>query len=165
MKKVYQKIVDPGNGDCWKCAIASLLDMEYEDVPHFLEYGKHSFSEYRKLLKQSGYKETDFIWNRKALILDRPTMNCFENIRYHRPSIITPKKLFRYSGVNGLFYATVYSPKYFTMANRTTHAVIIDRDFNIVHDPNPGYENIIRYPLSELIGYNGIRSISIIEKI
>jgi hypothetical protein len=39
---VEQRILyDPANptvrGDCWKCCIASILDLGYDDVPHFVQ--------------------------------------------------------------------------------------------------------------------------------
>ena len=36
------------------------------------------------------------------------------------------------------------------------HAVLIDNNFNIVHDPNPNYKGILKYPLADILGYNGI---------
>ena len=45
MKKVYQRIVDPARGDCYKCCIASILGLEYEDVPNFIEFGEERFDE------------------------------------------------------------------------------------------------------------------------
>lgn len=38
MKKVYQRITNSIIGDCLKCCVASLLELEYEDVPNFIEY-------------------------------------------------------------------------------------------------------------------------------
>ena len=71
-------------------------------------------------------------------------------------------------GIDGLFLASVYSPKY-TSANEHPidhlHSVLCDIDFNIVFDPQPVYEKVVNYPYSRLIGYNGIRSIDIIRKI
>lgn len=37
MKKVYQRIIDPKKGDCFKCCIASLLELDYDEVPNFVE--------------------------------------------------------------------------------------------------------------------------------
>ena len=77
---------------------------------------------------------------------------------------MTPKKLYREEGVNGYFFATVLSPNYFTLTNYlAAHAVVIDRDYNIVHDPNPSYKNIKGYPLRKLLGYNGIIDVFLIN--
>jgi hypothetical protein len=39
MKKVWQRIDDPKHGDCFKCSVRTLLGLEYDDVPNFVEYG------------------------------------------------------------------------------------------------------------------------------
>jgi hypothetical protein len=36
MKPVYQTIVDPGRGDCWRACIASILELPIEEVPNFV---------------------------------------------------------------------------------------------------------------------------------
>lgn len=38
MNFVYQKIIDSKNGDCLKCCVATLLGLEYDDVPNFIEH-------------------------------------------------------------------------------------------------------------------------------
>ena len=38
MKKNFQTVVNKGNGNCMQAAIASLLDLELEDVPNFISY-------------------------------------------------------------------------------------------------------------------------------
>lgn len=40
VKKVFQTIVDRGNGNCMQAAVASLLNLELSDVPHFIETAK-----------------------------------------------------------------------------------------------------------------------------
>lgn len=55
MKKIYQRIDDPRHGDCYKCCIAAILDLEYEDVPHFIEMGENWFLEAQKFFKEHGY--------------------------------------------------------------------------------------------------------------
>lgn len=32
-------------GDCWKCCIASILELDYDDVPHFAQDAEHGDSE------------------------------------------------------------------------------------------------------------------------
>ena len=39
MIKVDQTITVPGDGDCMRACVASLLDLTIEQVPHFLRYG------------------------------------------------------------------------------------------------------------------------------
>ena len=37
MKKVFQTIVDKRHGNCMQAAVASLFDLELEEVPNFIE--------------------------------------------------------------------------------------------------------------------------------
>lgn len=37
MIPVFQKVVAQGNGDCFRCCIASILELDAEDVPNFRE--------------------------------------------------------------------------------------------------------------------------------
>ena len=52
MNKVYQRIIDHGKGDCWKCSICTLLGLEYEAVPNFVEYGDMFYEMAVELFKQ-----------------------------------------------------------------------------------------------------------------
>lgn len=45
------------------------------------------------------------------------------------------------------------------------HLVLCDENANIVFDPNPHYQKIIRYPFAEVIGYSGIDEIWPVDKI
>lgn len=167
MKKIYQRIDDPRHGDCFKCAIASLLDLEYEEVPHFIEMGEDWVIETQKFFKEHGYSWTGKeLYNPRVAFLENPTWNVYENLWPLEEctfSAIKPEY-----GVNGLFLAGVYSPKYTTPNEHPIshlHSVLCDIDFNIVFDPNPEYEKVVNYPYSRLIDYNGIRTIDIIKKI
>ena len=55
MKKVFQTIVDPGNGNCMQAAVASLLELEIEEVPHFLKTHPNPNYAMMKFLKEKGY--------------------------------------------------------------------------------------------------------------
>lgn len=167
MKKVYQRIDDPRHGDCFKCAICTLLGLDYDDVPNYVDLGDQWYIEAQKTFKEHGYDLTGFeLWNPKVMFLENPTANVFENKSAHIPS--TFKAITPDMGINGLFMASVYSPKY-TNPNEHPidhlHSVLCDINFNVVFDPQPAYYNVKNYPYSKLIGYNGIRSIDIIRKI
>jgi hypothetical protein len=164
MKKVYQTIIDPKTGDCMQAVIASLLELELNQVPKFIEIDNW-FGAIYSFLKQNGYHTYNFIHNKNYTRLATPTDECFKKSNWHRPSIITKKALYRYSGVNGYFFASVLSPKFFSLTNNATHAVVIDKDYNIVHDPNPEYSEILEYPLKSLLGYNGIIDVIKISKV
>lgn len=167
MKKIYQRIDDPKHGDCYKCAIASILDLEYDEVPHFIEFGDDWLLEAQKFFKEHGYNYSGKeLYNPRVAFLEDPTWNVWENVWLENEytfNALTPDM-----GINGLFLASVYSPKYTTPNERPTahlHSVLCDIDFNIVFDPQPNYEKVKNYPYSRLIDYNGIRSIDVIEKI
>lgn len=165
MKKVYQTIVDENKGNCMQAAIASLLELPLEEVPHFLEFKDGWFSPMYKLLQDKGYDYHGTLWNKYYNMLWHTKKDCWEKPKYLRSHIITPKRLYREEGVNGLFYAGVLSPKYFSWGERrdVTHAVIIDRDYNIIHDPNKEYENLYQYPLAPLLRYNGVVDVMLIN--
>ncbi len=70
-------------------------------------------------------------------------------------------------GVDGYFYASVYSPKYYNPNDNppVTHAVIIDKNLNIIHDVNPENSNVITYPEADKLKYNGILDVFMINPI
>jgi len=156
MKKVFQTIVDKDYGNCMQAAIASLLELELDEVPNFIKYKDGWFLELWELLKKHGYTYNGSLYN-------------YENNKRLHPEIDSTKienrfhELKEMEGVHSYFYASVYSPKYYDSIFQVYHSVIIDKDCNIVHDPNPEYKNIIKYPLSDEIGYNGIVDIFMIE--
>lgn len=167
MTKIYQKVVDKIRGDCMQAVIASLFDLPLEEVPAFIEYKECWFSMMYNFVKNYNAEYQGMKMNKKYTTLWHPTDQCFNVEKWHRRSVITKKCLHREKGINGFFYASVLSPKYFNFYNgqTTTHAVIIDRDFNVVHDPNPENEKILKYPLTTLLGYNGIIDVFLINSI
>lgn len=148
---MYQRIVDPGNGDCLKAAIASLMDEDYENVPHFISFGERWWSELYSYLKLKGYRGKIDLYNPVIWPDTLPEWSL--------------ARLKEFEGIDGVFYATVCSPKYNPNGELSgvTHAVLVDSDFNVVHDPNPANVDV-RYPLHDDI-YKGIRQVEIFEKI
>ena len=167
MKKVYQRIHDPRRGDCFKCCIASILELEYDDVPNFIEMGEKWVEETQKFFAQHGYEWTGRgLYNPRIAFLENPQFNLYENTWMENEctfNVLKPEY-----GIDGLFLADVYSPKY-TNPNEHPiahlHSVLCDMYFNIVFDPEEEYKNVRNYPYSRLIDYNGIRSIDIIKKL
>lgn len=167
MKKVYQRIDSPNNGDCFKCSICSLLELDYDNVPNFVEYGNEWFIKAYNFLEKLGYElYSETLWNPNIHYLENPTECCFQDngiAKDYSLDALKPEH-----GINGLFLAGVYSPKY-TNPNehpiKHLHSVLCDSNFNIVFDPQKNYENIKTYPYAKLIGYNGIRTIDTIRKI
>lgn len=114
MKKVFQTVVDKGHGNCMQAAVASLFDLELDEVPNFIEHenGNGSVLQY---MYRKGYDA------------------CYIN-RYRHDTTEFLQKIAHFDGgVNGYFYASVQSQTY----DDVYHAVVIDMDLNIVHDPNP----------------------------
>lgn len=158
MKKVYQTIIDAGHGNCMQAAIASLFDLELEDVPNFKE--EYSwFGTMYKFVKEQGYDVDGTLYNRSDGLINETILEKYQD-RFNEIKDM--------EGVNGYFYAAVYSPKYHKLAEHrkdsVTHAVIIDKDFNIVHDPNPENQELKKYPYADEIGYNGIIFITMINR-
>jgi hypothetical protein len=118
-------------------------------------------------MKENGYEWKGMLWNKNFTVLTSPTAGCFKEQKWAEHLIISPENLGRFDGVKGFFYASVLSPKFFNLSDGflNHHSVIIDGKFNVVHDPNPEYKDVIDYPLAQLLGYNGIVSIDLYEKI
>jgi hypothetical protein len=167
MKKTYQTIIEKGNGNCMQAALASLFNLELTDVPHFLSYGEDCFKVWHDFIKNHGYEQTGVLFNKNYNRLLAPTACCFKKEAWYRPGLLSITNLKKHGGVDGFFYASVYSPKYFNYKDgfMNTHAVIVDINCNVVHDPNPEYEKIIKYPLADLLKFNGILDVTLIKKL
>ena len=167
MKKVFQTIVGSGNGNCVAACVASILDKNLEEVPPLLP-DDAQMKNLIDFMLECGYKYEGSLYNKNYWILQHPnSIYCFESFEWYEPQILSKEKLQELSGIDGLFLAVVYSPKFsnFQTDERGTHQVIIDKDLNIVHDPNEGYKDLVRYPLAELLEFNGIIYVEIFEKV
>ena len=163
MTKVFQTNFNPGThpnpGNCWQAQIASLLSLQLEQVPNFIEYGDKCNEAVLEFLNSMGYDYEGYVHNPRRMGCDGDFTK------------LTDKVVYELDGVDGLFAACVWSPKYFTMEAmcdwnqvQPTHAVIMDKHFNIVHDPNPNYAEVKEYPLANILGWNGIIGFDIITK-
>lgn len=119
---------------------------------------KHPNYEECKFLIEKGYK-IDTIYN--------TNVNKFEgDDRDYGNSFLEFKND---DGIGGYFYGVVMSPKYYKPElpifhqEQIHHAVIIDKNFNIVNPINEKYVGI-KFPLADEIGYNGLLYIFIISK-
>lgn len=121
MKKVFQSKVCSVEGDCCRAAIASIFGKELNEVPP-LYPDHHQAHEIMKYFREQGFEPT--FYNRREEGDYSPTGK-----RY--PSI---EEVAKYDGgVGGYFYASVNSQTF----EGCSHAVIVDINLNIVHDPNP----------------------------
>lgn len=154
MIKIYQTIFERGTGNCMPAVMASLFHIKMEDVPHFITQ-ENWFKSYCDFFPTIGWDYYD----------------CLNNIRNlgHGGEDRFPE-LKELEGIDGYFEAAVYSPKYFKMeeyleGNAAKHAVIVDKDCNIVHDPCIDYKDLKDYPLANLLGYHGVTDIFLHKKI
>lgn len=158
MTPVFQTIVDVNKGNCMQAAFASLLDLPLEDVPHFRIIEGDWFQQLYDFVKSKGYKFYGYANNPKDL-------GAWGNDNFL-------KDLKENGGINGFFYAVVYSPKYFDPVRLCdpkdhcpTHAVIINTEGEIVHDPNEGYKGLEKYPLADYLDHNGVKYAYLFKKI
>jgi len=97
-----------------QATIASIFDLTLDQVPNFIELGCEWFNVMGQMYIDRGY--------------DLCCFNPQRDIEQTREVLNIDK------GVNGYWVATVDSI-YFGKA--VSHSVIIDKDLNVVHDPNP----------------------------
>ena len=151
MKPVFQQNTELGKGDCMRAVVASLFEDEIENVPNFIELPNGIYwEEFLKYHNDRGYTFKGIRYN----------LNMFNG----SPEDLSLETIKSSEGINGFFFATVFSPKHNPEGefNGILHAVVIDKDFNIVHDPNPEYKDLKEYPKHDK--YNGILYVKLFEK-
>jgi hypothetical protein len=128
MKPVWQNIKGV-NGNCMQAAIASILELELEEVPNFKLLGKRALRVLIEFMKSHNYS---FV------------------------RLVTPKSdlssVSSEIGVNGYFFAIVRSQ----VNEGGHHAVVIDKNCNIVHPVNKKYEGITEFEKRSDKEINGI---------
>ena len=134
MEKVYQTIVDKEHGNCMQAAVASLFDLELSEVPNFIEHGENWYNVFDDFIRKYGYEPNYISGNVHELY-----------------------KIARFdNGVNGYFYGVVNSQTF----EGITHAVIVDRYLNVVHDPNPN-QKALSLSIYDVIGLYAMHPIRI----
>jgi hypothetical protein len=129
MKPVFQSVIDPDRGDCLRAAIASIFDLELEQVPNFRLYGEQAwFKVYWHFLRSLGYEFFGTAYRDRHSDPDRRN----------------------YRSIDGFYIASVLSR---TFEGRQ-HAVVINEQGMVAHDPNPNRlwlgVNVVR--TGELVG-------------
>lgn len=156
MTPVFQTIISDKQGNCMQAAIASLLDLPLESVPHFVSFGHKWFESFWKFIEEAGYEYHGAIRNPRDF-------GSWGEDRMGKIAETSP-------GLDGLYYGVVYSPTFADFNNFragksvTSHAVIIDAKCNIIHDPNPNNAGITEYPGHQILDYNGVTQVYMIEK-
>jgi hypothetical protein len=146
MIPVYQKELDGENGDCLRAVWASLLHLKLHQVPHFVTR-KDWVGCVERFVNKHGYEDWAYFLNPND-----PRSKDY-------PDYVLPEKLTA-GDVNGYWQATVYSPRFYP----GFHAVIVDSCYNIIHDPNPLYKGIEKYPDADRLGKNGVIGVNLYNK-
>lgn len=109
MTPIDQTIVCVGTGDCQRAVVASLFDLDIDQVPNFRKFPERGwFDVYWYFLYAMGYEYA---------------------------GCLTPNKdrLELADSIDGYFEACVASKTF----ENATHAIIIDQNGVVIHDPNP----------------------------
>ena len=129
MIKVDQTIVsgsDEGaQGNCLQAVVASLFELELEEVPHFIM----SDTWYTDMAKFYSDMGKMFMEAQEFEIMNVEHNGDIDGMR---------EALEHDGGIGGYWGATVKSQTF----EGKYHAVVIDRDMNIVHDPNPNRKSL-----------------------
>lgn len=160
MQLIYQTIFCNVKGNCYSATIASLLEKKIEEVPNFIEQ-EDTHQAVCDFLNPLGYKYSQYLvnGNRRG-----ESKSEYEYFRKELPKI---------GSIGGFYDAVVYSPNFFDNEKYISepnyepacHAVIVDKNFNIIHDPNPNYKKIDNYPLADELGYNGVIGVVLWEQV
>ena len=159
MIPVYQTIFSSTNGNCLAAVWASLLGKKIDEVPNFVEE-ENCFDSLQWYLKPFGFTYQRYLINGNRQDLDENRKKEYQYFKELLPD---------YGHINEYYEATVFSPGYFEEEkfNRDSnyspvcHAVIVNKDFKIIHDPNPKYKGVEKYPLYDTIGFNGVIGVSL----
>lgn len=128
MIPVWQNIKGQ-NGNCMQATVASLLELEINAVPNFKLAGKRALRDVIAFMKQHGYSFVRLI-NPKQ---DLTTIKDEE-------------------GINGYFFGIVRSK----INIEGHHAVVVDRNCNIIHTVNKEYDGIKQFDKRSESEINGL---------
>lgn len=155
MRKVNQTILSDKNGNCLAAAWASLLELDIADVPNFVE-AEDYHGALCDFLQQHNLEYYGYIVNGNRTDLTDEQKASYEFMGETLPE---------FGSIGGYYEATVYSPGYYKEGETPVcHAVVIDKHFNIVHDPNPNYAGTKQYPMADKLGRNGVLGVCLFVK-
>lgn len=133
-------MTEKGRGDCMRAAIASMFELEIEQVPHFLLFDKPHKNRYEV---SSFFVLHYFLY---AMGYEYMGYKHMKGGKIEKKDLPTKKDL-----INGSIFALVKSRTY----DDILHAVLINSKGKVIHDPNPNKrwlgENVIEN--NNLIGW------------
>ncbi len=168
MIPVYQSYFEYPESDCMRAVVASLLELALDDVPNFV-MAKDWESSVKRFFKRHGYKYVCKVNN--VSVANFPYTDFEKGIV--EEDIFSD--IVSGGGIDGYFWADVYSEdndieklKLDGGYMPKLHAVVMDSNFRVVHDPycveGRGIFTGI-YPFASEVGYGGIAYINLIKKI
>ncbi len=110
MKQVFQVIYHPTRGDCQRASVASLFELELEQVPHFVLFPKDR----ERFVVGGFYWAMGYDW-----------------VKCGKPGI---DSLIESQSVGGFFEASVLNQS--PVKSHGAHSVVIDLNGVVVHDPD-----------------------------
>lgn len=117
MKAVFQTQVHEKNGDCQRAVIASLLELDPQQVPHFAMFQN---PEWWWVMYYFLYA---LGWQLEGCMNPPLDGHFFDKLAD--------------CGIGGYHYVGVWSRTYPDAKPRVGHAVVMDGKGNVIHDPNP----------------------------
>ncbi len=146
MTPVFQKIVGE-YGDCMRAALASLFDLELDQVPHFRLYDKSTSRVLHNKSRHGNCNGMGVFFGFLECLGWQWNGSGYPDYKNKSDGAV-PDQLDLNDSVDGYFYAIVKSR---TLEN-VSHAVVMDKNWIIVHDPNPNqlFKNVNAYETREL---------------
>lgn len=129
----FSNIEGTEHGNCFSTAIACLLDLDITDVPELQEHSDGGwYPIYKEFLNKHGFWE-DGVWG----VSPESSWNSdFVNSQY--------------MGIDGLFIVGGTSPRGFARG----HAAIYNKQGELIHDPHPSGDGVLKIEEIYLIGKN-----------
>ena len=122
-RKLY--VAGEQTGDCWKCCLASILELDYDDVPHFVEQEERGEADSWWNATQQWLRPRGFVLAQFGLWGDEHPFLMFgsEQIRFH---FTAP----------GHWLAGVTSPRTTPEGEHISHVVVMSGS-EVAWDPHP----------------------------
>jgi len=124
MKAVHQTIVNTTNGNCMQASVASILDLELDQVPKFVEMeGDQWFWGIVSFMESFGYQYKGY---------------CSDQFN----DSFSMSDLQKFIGIDGYFLTSGKSPR-FNCGHMTVYKLEEDGSFNLAHDPHESGSGIL----------------------